>query len=46
MATHGDIYKSSDGGQSWNKKLGGNNSSYYQYTSVEITSSGVVYILL
>ncbi len=42
-ATHGDIYKSSDGGQSWNKKLGGNNSSYYQYTSVEITSSGVVY---
>ena len=42
-ATHGDIYKSSDGGMSWNKKLGGNNSSYYQYTSVEITSTGVVY---
>ena len=41
--THGDIYKSSDGGLSWSKKLGGNNSSYYQYTSVEITSSGVVY---
>jgi hypothetical protein len=42
-AVHGDIYKSSDGGISWDKKLGGNNSSYYQYTSVEITSSGVVY---
>ena len=42
-AVHGDIYKSSDGGISWDKKLGGNNSSYYQYTSVEITSNGVVY---
>ncbi len=42
-AVHGDIYKSSDGGMSWDKKLGGTNSSYYQYTSVEITSDGVVY---
>ncbi len=42
-ATHGDIYKSTDGGLSWDKKLGGNNSSYYQYTSIEITSDGVVY---
>ena len=42
-AVHGDIYKSSNGGASWDKKLGGINSSYYQYTSVEITSSGVVY---
>ena len=42
-ATHGDIYKSIDGGQSWDKKLGGINSSYYQYTSVEVTSNGLVY---
>ena len=42
-AVHGDIYKSSDGGMTWDKKLGGNNSGYYQYTSVEITSTGVVY---
>ena len=42
-ATHGDIYKSSDGGNTWSKKLGGNNTSYYQYTSVEVTSNGVVY---
>ena len=42
-AVHGDIYKSSDGGISWEKKLGGINSSYYQYTSIEITNNGVVY---
>ena len=42
-ATHGDIYKSIDGGVTWDKKLGGINSSYYQYTNVAITTNGVVY---
>lgn len=42
-ATHGDIYRSEDGGASWSKQLGGQNIYYYQYTNVAITTTGVVY---
>ena len=42
-ATRGDIYRTEDGGMSWTKQLGGPNSNYYQYTDVEVTSTGVVY---
>ena len=43
VATRGDIYRTEDGGTSWEKELGGPNNNYYQYTDVEVTSSGVVY---
>ena len=42
-ATRGDIYRTEDGGGSWTKQLGGPNNNYYQYTDVEVTSTGVVY---
>ena len=43
VATRGDIYRSQDGGLSWNKELGGANQYYYQYTDVDITTNGTVY---
>jgi photosystem II stability/assembly factor-like uncharacterized protein len=42
-ATYGSIYRSENGGDNWQKVLGGG-SSYY--TNVEVTSSGVVYATL
>ena len=42
-ATRGDIYRTEDGGTNWSKQLGGANSNYYQYTDIEVTSSGIVY---
>jgi photosystem II stability/assembly factor-like uncharacterized protein len=46
VATRGDIYRTEDGGSLWNKELGGPNNSYYQYTDVEVTTTGVVYATL
>ena len=44
-ATYSAIYRSADGGVSWEKELGyGSNSSYY--TNLEITSNGVIYATL
>ena len=43
VATRGDIYRTEDGGLSWEKKLGGANVYYYQYTDVDVTSTGTVY---
>ena len=42
-ATRGDIYKTEDGGINWVKQLGGPNNYYYQYTDVEVTTTGTVY---
>ena len=43
VATRGDIYRSEDGGVNWSKQLGGANNNYYQYTDVDVTSTGTVY---
>lgn len=43
-ATYGAIYKSTDGGTTWNSVLGSFGSSYY--TDVAISKSGVVYATL
>jgi len=43
VATRGDIYRSEDGGLNWQKELGGANQFYYQYTDVDVTSTGTVY---
>ncbi|MEA3496710.1 MAG: sialidase family protein, partial [Bacteroidota bacterium] len=45
-ATLGAIYKSSDGGDSWNKQLGGSTSAFAYYTNVITTPKGVVYAVL
>lgn len=42
-ATYGTIYRSQDGGNTWQQELGGG-SSYY--TNVDITSNGTVYATL
>lgn len=44
VAALGNIYKSIDGGQSWNSTLGGTPFSYF--TDVAVTSKGVVYATL
>jgi len=43
VATRGDIYRSEDGGLNWAKQLGGANVYYYQYTDVDLTTTGTVY---
>ncbi len=43
VATRGDIYRTEDGGTSWNKELGGANNNYFQYTDVDVTTTGTVY---
>ncbi|MEX0967032.1 MAG: T9SS type A sorting domain-containing protein [Bacteroidia bacterium] len=43
-ATYGNIYRSTDGGQSWQVVLGNNMNSYF--TDVVVTSPGVVYATL
>jgi photosystem II stability/assembly factor-like uncharacterized protein len=43
VATRGDIYRSDDGGITWDKQLGGPNTNYYQYTDVDVTSNGTTY---
>jgi len=42
-ATYGSIYRSEDGGDSWNLELGG---GYTYHNNVEITSTGIVYATL
>ena len=42
-ATYGSIYRSENGGNTWNLELGGGNT---YYNNVEITSTGVVYATL
>ena len=44
LATYGAIYKSTDGGATWNSILGGFGTSYY--TDVAITKTGIVYATL
>lgn len=43
LATYGGIYRSTDGGESWNEEIGGGEA---YYNNVEITSTGVVYATL
>lgn len=45
-ATYGAIYRSEDGGVSWQKVLGGGLSSGTYYNNIEITSDGVAYATL
>tara|TARA_B100001250_G_scaffold275655_3_gene238152 strand:+ start:6234 stop:8951 length:2718 start_codon:yes stop_codon:yes gene_type:complete len=45
-ATYGAIYRSEDGGSSWDKVLGGGLSNGTYYNNVEVTSDGVVYATL
>ncbi len=45
-AANGVIMKSIDGGATWKKVLGGNNSSASFYADVKVTSTGVVYAAL
>ncbi|MBI4548191.1 MAG: T9SS type A sorting domain-containing protein [Ignavibacteriae bacterium] len=45
-ATFGGIYRSSDGGNSWVRVLGGFSNTASRYTDVAVTSTGVVYATL
>ena len=45
-ATYGAIYRSEDGGVSWQKVLGGGLSNGTYYNNIEITSDGVAYATL
>ncbi len=45
-AVFGGIYRSSDGGSSWIRVLGGFSNVASRYTDVAVTSTGVVYAML
>ncbi len=45
-ATLGAIYKSIDGGVSWNRVLGGSTSNFAYFTNVLVTTNGIKYAAL